>query len=116
MEKSLIERASEFLKSKGLPPWAIEVTLFGGIFVVLGYLFKSFGRWLAFLLLAAVAAVAVIHYANLMELPIEQWKTLAGIQGVALADLPMAFAAWAREHTIACISAVIGFIVGWKLG
>lgn len=116
MEQSLIERGAAFLKSKGLPPWAVEVSLFGGIFVVLGYLFKSFGRWLVFLILAGIAALAVIHYAQLMELPLEHWKTLAGIQGVEYTELPHIFTSWAREHTIACISAVIGFIVGWKLG
>lgn len=116
MEQSLLERASDFLKSKGLPPWAVEVTLFGGIFVILGYLFKSFGRWLLFLLLAVVAAIAILHYAHIASMPLEKLQILAGIQGIALPDMPHLFVAWAREHVISCVSAVIGFFVGWKLG
>jgi hypothetical protein len=116
MEQSLLERANDFLKSKGLPPWAIEVTVFGGIFVILGYLFKSFGRWLLFLLLAVVAAIVVLHYAHIASMPLEKLTVLAGVKDIALQDMPNVFVAWAREHVISCISAVIGFFVGWKLG
>jgi len=116
MSQNWFERASEFLASKGLPGWAIEVTVFGVTSLILGFLFKSFGRYLALLVLLLIAVGVGMHYANFMPEYLMQAKQFIGIESLALQDAPMTFVAWAKVHYIACVSAVVGFFIGWKLG
>lgn len=116
MSQNWFDKVSSFLADKGLPDWAIEVTVFGVASLIIGFLCKSFGRYMALLVVLAVAAGIGMQYANIMPEYLAQAKTFLGIQEIALQDIPMAFVAWAKVHYIACVSAVVGFFIGWKLG
>lgn len=102
---------------KDYPPWAVELGTFGIVFLLLGFIVKSFGKSLALSLLILLIVIAGLHYVNLVPIDIIRVKEFLGLQDATLLqDVPTIFAAWAREHVLACVSAVVGFMVGYQLG
>jgi len=116
MQQSWFEMAHNFFKDKGLPDWASEIAIFGFGCLLLGFLCRSFGRYLVILLLAVVALAVGLHYAQVITLPVAHLQAFFGVSGLSLQEVPAVFFAWAREHLISCVSAVVGFFIGWKLG
>lgn len=115
MPQSWFESAQKFLEGY-LPAWASELLVFGLAFFLLGFLLKSFGRILVFTIIAGIIVVAILHYAHVISLDMELIRHWLGIGKTTLQEAPGAFVSWARGHIIAVISAIVGFLVGWKLG
>jgi hypothetical protein len=102
---------------KGYPAWAIELGIYGFIFLILGFLCKSFGKLFVLAVLLCAAALAVVYYFDLAPELLVQVKDFVGLHDMQiLGDIPPIFMAWARGHAFACIGAVIGFVLGYSLG
>lgn len=113
--QSWFESAQKFLEGY-MPAWASELLVFGLAFFLLGFLLKSFGRMLVFTILAGLIVVAILHYAHVISLDMELIKHWIGMGTASLQEVPGLFFAWAKMHVIAVVSAIVGFLVGWKLG
>lgn len=102
---------------KAYPSWAVDLGIFGIVFLILGFLVKSFGRYFFLCLLAVVAALAAAYYFDFAPGFLTELKEFLGLHDMqVLGDIPAIFIAWAREHALACIAAVLGFIVGYTIG
>ncbi len=100
-----------------VPAWALEVGVFGVGSFLLGFLFKCCGRLLTVALVVGIAVLLGLHYSNVMPLDVTYWKALLGLADVtAFQEVPAVFFAWGKEHVVACVSVVVGFMLGWKLG
>ena len=115
MPQSWFESAQKFLEGY-LPTWTSELLVFGLAFFLLGFLLKSFGRVLVFTIIAGIIVVAILHYVHVISLDMELIRHWLGIDKTTLQEAPGAFIGWSREHLIAVVSAIVGFLVGWKLG
>jgi len=116
MQQSWYTLISNYFKD--YPAWAVELGAFGITSLILGFLCKSFGKTVAILVLLITVLFAGLWYLQLMpESFLINLKLFVGLQETStLHDVPAVFIPWAREHVIACVSAVVGFVVGYKLG
>ena len=102
---------------QGYPDWAVDLGIFGIVFLIIGFLAKTFGRLFALALLGLLIFVAAAHYFNFAPMFLAELKTFFGVADVQLlGDIPMMFMDWARAHIFACLGGVLGFVVGYKLG
>lgn len=100
-------------KFPGYPSWALELVVFGLGALIAGFLLKCCGRFVAMVFIALVVVLAVLHYAHIMPFNF----AFFGLQDIhSLNELFQACFAWGKAHVIACVSAVVGFLIGWKLG
>jgi uncharacterized membrane protein (Fun14 family) len=98
-------------------PWAIELVVFGLGGFVAGFLLKNFGRIALILLAVAVVAVLGLHYTHVYNMPFERVQAFLGISDLnTFQDIITMKIAWGKEHPVAIISAVVGLLVGWKVG
>lgn len=115
MQRSWVETVNDYFKDQ--PEWIIDVGVFGGGFLAIGLLLKSFGKYILLGLLAIIALLVVLHYTGAMPLDVDRMKDFMGLHGVMTFNEGLAvFSAWMRAHPLACVSAVVGFLIGWKLG
>lgn len=115
MQQSWYEMLSK--QFKAYPSWAVDLGIFGVVFLIIGFLVKSFGRYFFLTLLAFAAAVAAAYYFDFAPEFLTELKEFLGLQEMqVLGDIPTVFVAWARGHALACIGAVLGFIVGYTIG
>lgn len=110
------ERVSAYLTEKGLPGWAIEVSVFGLLGAIFGFLAKTIGRPFGILLLVAIGALIVLHYAHVAPETVTDIEQFLGVHDMSWADAPQVVVNWARAHVIACVSTLVGIVIGWKLG
>jgi hypothetical protein len=115
MQQSWYEMLSK--QFKAYPAWAVELGIFGIVFLILGFLVKSFGRYFFLTILGIAACIAAAYYFDFAPGFITELKDFMGLHNMkVLGDIPTIFIAWARGHAIACIGAVIGFVVGYSIG
>ena len=115
MQQSWYELLSK--QFKGYPAWAVELGIFGFVFLIIGFLAKSFGKFFVLALLLAAALLAGAYYFDAAPELLSQLKDFFGLHDMQmLGDIPPMFMAWARLHLMACAGAAAGFIVGFILG
>jgi len=115
MYRSWYQTLSSYFE--GYPSWVMEVGVFGVGALVLGVLLKNFGRYVIFGLVAAAVIIAALSYLHVISFSVMNLRQILGIQDIhSVQDFGTEFVAWAKTHVIACISAVVGFFVGWQLG
>ncbi len=101
----------------GQEPWAVELVVFGLSGFVAGFLLKNFGRLVFVAALIAAAVFAAFHFTHIYEFPIEQLKAFFGIADLSsLQAIVAAKIELCKEHPVAVLSAVVGALVGWKVG
>jgi hypothetical protein len=99
-----------------LPGWAIDLISFGLIFFIIGFLLKSFGKYLVYAVLAAALVITALYYAKVIHLDLVTIKYWSGIGGESVKAAPTLFIEWAKAHPVAWVSGIIGFLLGWKVG
>ncbi|MBY0109937.1 MAG: hypothetical protein K2X90_02385 [Candidatus Babeliaceae bacterium] len=98
-------------------PWAIELVVFGLGGFVAGFLLKNFGRMALIVLAVALAVVVALHYTHVYDMPLEKLQAVLGISDLnTFQDLINAKVAWCQNHPVALVSALVGLLVGWKVG
>ena len=94
--------------------WLIDMQF---IILALVFLAKSLGKMFFFALLAAAVALGAVYYFNIAPEFLAQIKDFFGLHDAnMLGDVPTIFLAWARLHVVACVGALIGFVVGYSIG
>ncbi len=98
-------------------PATFAAVCFGGGFA-LGFLFKRFFKFLLFTLLIAFGVITFLHYKNMV---IVDWVALSQYIGLDPEQIRLATAIevtwhWVSHHSLAAISTVAGFVVGYKIG
>lgn len=100
-----------------LPVYAADILIFGPLGIFLGFLFKTLGRYL---LIGLFSAAVIVWFADYMQIiTVHQAQVQAffgGHQLNSLHDVGTLAMAVMREHIAAVFAALIGFILGWKLG
>lgn len=115
MQQSWFEMIQNFFV--GYPMWAVELGVFGVGGLLVGFLFKGIGRFLVLLAILGISIAVILHYTQVVVLPVAKIKTLLGLRDVfSIQEGFQVFAAWSREHLIALLSLIVGLLLGWKLG
>lgn len=115
MQQSWYEALSK--QFVGYPTWAVELGIFGVVFLIIGFLARSFGRLFFVALLAIAVALGAAYYFNLAPAFLTQLKDFFGLHDVTvLGDLPAQLITWARTHVVGCAGVVLGFFVGYSIG
>lgn len=97
--------------------WLPEVALYTVVSFVCGFLCKNFGRFILMTLLISAATIFVLQQVGIVDAPFQQLAELVGIQGVSsVQEIVMAKMMWVQHHPLTTIGAVIGFLLGWKIG
>lgn len=101
----------------GLPTYISDILIFGPLGMLFGFLAKIMGRYFIFaVLVALIAAWVAMHYGVITFDP-EKLKAVLGMSPtITFSDVMSMIFAWMKEHSIGCLSMIIGFIIGWKLG
>ena len=116
----------DFMRRLDLDTWIAKISqspatfaavCFGGGFAI-GFLFKSFFKFLLFTLLIAFGVILFLHYKNMV---IVDWVALSQYVGLDPEQIRLATAIevtwhWVSHHSLAAISTAAGFVVGYKLG
>ncbi len=101
----------------GQEPWAIELVIFGLGGFVAGFLLKNFGKMALIVLAVALAVVVGLHYTHVYDMPFEKLQAFLGISDLnTFQDIINAKVSWCQNHPVALVSALVGLVVGWKVG
>ncbi|MCL5436283.1 MAG: FUN14 domain-containing protein [Candidatus Dependentiae bacterium] len=101
----------------GYPAWVSEglVGLFAGLIV--GFLCRILGRTALIIVIAGAVLGFGLHYFGIVTFNTEpvlkffgmaQWPSLS--QGITN------LFEWCKEHLVATVALIFGFLLGWKLG
>jgi uncharacterized membrane protein (Fun14 family) len=94
-----------------------DIILFAPLGFLAGFLLKSFGRYFIFALLLAIGILWCAQYFNLATIHQREIELFLGLPPfTSPSDFVTWLVAWAQNHIAACISLIIGFLLGWKLG
>ncbi|HBL99006.1 TPA: hypothetical protein DDZ86_05185 [Candidatus Dependentiae bacterium] len=102
---------------KDYPDWVTEgvVALFLGL--VLGFLFRTLGKYAVIVVTTLFVAGFVFHYAGLATFQSAPLVKFFGISHIpSLGEAVSNIFEWAQAHLAACVAGILGFILGWKLG
>jgi uncharacterized membrane protein (Fun14 family) len=112
---SLNAKITQFFS--GLPTYASDILIFGPLGMLFGFLAKIMGRYFVFAVLVAIIAAWVAMYYGVITFDVEKLKALLGMSPtITFSDVMGMLFAWMKEHVVGCISMIIGFIIGWKIG
>ena len=101
----------------GQEPWAVELVIFGLGGFVTGFLIKNFGKLVVMVIGVSLIAILLLHYTHIYEMPYEQLQSLLGISDQhSLTDIVTEKITWGQGHPVALIAAIVGGLVGWKVG
>lgn len=113
--KGWFEIVREYFKD--YPTWAVEIAIFGLGSFVLGFVTRFLSRLFFPLIVGTIVGLFILYYYDIVHVDIEHLRELFGLQEAHSFDEIFKVATvWVREHMVATISAVVGFILGWKLG
>ncbi len=89
---------------------------FGGGFAV-GFLFKKYFKFVFFCILTAILIVLVLEYNKVLDIDWEALNALLGFEPTA--DFGVVINTlfdWVKTNFLIFISALVGFLIGYKLG
>ncbi len=102
---------------KDYPDWVTEgvVALFLGL--VVGFLFRTLGKYAVLVFTTLLVAGFVMHYAGLATFQSAPLIKFFGISRIpTMGEAATSFFGWTRLHLVASVGGVLGFILGWTLG
>ena len=99
------------------PSWVLDVGVFGVGALLLGVLIKNFGRYIIFSLIAAVVIMLALNHLHVITFSVNNLRQVLGLQDIhSVGEFSTELLAWSKAHVVACVSAIVGFLVGWQLG
>lgn len=119
MESLSIKYWHDLLKTKlaGYPAYLPDIIIGFPLGFVIGFLFKTFGRFLIIGLIVTAAVLWLADYMNFITIHRSQVESLVGMQPFhSFQDLYNYMVTMVREHVAGFIALVIGFLLGCKLG
>lgn len=101
----------------GLPTYASDILIFAPVGIFVGFLSKTMGRYFVVGLILAIGIFWLADYFHVITFHHTQLQALiGGGQFNSLHDAGTFAMSIMREHIAAVFAALIGFIVGWKIG
>ena len=98
---------------EGFPLYIIDILIYAPIGLLLGFLFRLFGRYFTIAIVVTVGFFWLGQYWQLITVNQEQVNSFLGMSpNYSLSD----FGIWVQENVFATIILVVSFIFGWKLG
>lgn len=95
----------------------IEVSAYLVIGFISGFLIKKYGRFVIVILLVAGLSMGVLAHFNVITIDWVKIKMLLGISEIhTLDNVRQVYSAWIKEHIVAIISVIIGFLIGHRAG
>lgn len=100
-----------------LPVYAADILIFGPIGIFIGFLAKTLGRYLLIGLLLAILFFWIGDCLHVVTFHREHLQTFFGGHQInSIHDVGLLFMIVMRGHLAAVFAAIIGFLLGWKLG
>lgn len=95
----------------------VEIFAYAAVGFITGFLLKKYGRFLILFFLIAVLSLWGLNYLNIITIDIVKIKTLLGISEFSTVDsIWKTYSFWVKEHIIATITILIGFLIGYHVG
>jgi uncharacterized membrane protein (Fun14 family) len=104
-------------KLAGYPTYAVDIILYAPLGFIVGFLVKSLGRYVIIALLVTVGLLWLADYLHIITIHEAHLKSFLGqTSPESIGAAGTSFATWAEEHIVGCIAAIVGFLIGWRLG
>ena len=102
---------------RGYPDWVSEAVVGAFLGLVVGFLFRTVGRYVVVTAVVLGVTGFIFHYAGLATFHVEPLVRIFGIDSFpAVGDLFVSLFGWMKAHLAACVTTILGFILGWRLG
>lgn len=102
---------------KGYPEWVSEAVVGAFLGLIAGFLFRTVGRYMVVAIVTLGATGFILHYLGLTTFHSESLVKIFGVDSLpALGDLFSYAFAWMKGHLAPCMTTILGFILGWRLG
>lgn len=102
---------------KGYPDWVSEAVVGAFLGLVVGFLCRTVGRYVLVTTVVLGVTGFVFHYTGLATFHSEPLVKIFGVDSFpAIGDLFASAFAWMKDHLAACVTTILGFILGWRLG
>lgn len=99
------------------PSWVVELISGFMIGFLLGFALKMFGKPIIYTVIMLSVANYFLSYFGVIEFHSTTLLQMIGINEAPSLELIFsAITLWVSQHIVACISGVIGFLFGWRLG
>lgn len=109
------QKVSDYTKT--YPIWWVHVVSGFLVGFFAGFILKMFGKPLLYAVLILTVANYFLYYFGIVEFHSDVF-----LQSIGLTELPTmqnvtsTTTAWIGDHIIACLSGIVGFLFGWRLG
>ena len=96
---------------------AVEAALYFVLSFASGYLFKKYFKIVFISLIVTVFVIKALEYGHFLTIDWMAIKTFLGLDGASdFNTIVNRCFDWIKDHLLLFISAVVGFLVGYKLG
>jgi hypothetical protein len=124
---SLMESVKKFWADLDIKKWAesiggssaeaIEAAIYFGLSFGIGFLFKKYFKIVFICLVVSLFIIKGMEYLKFLVIDWDSIKTALGFGGTSdLNSVINHWFDWVKEHLLLFIAAVVGFLVGYKLG
>lgn len=101
----------------GYPDWVSEGVVAAFLGLVIGFLARILGRLVLMTLVTAVLIGFGLHYFGIISFHIQPLLKFLGLtQWPGFSELLSSFFTACKAHLMACVTLILGFILGWQLG
>jgi len=95
----------------------IEVASYLSIGFISGFLIKKYGRYVVCILFIAGLSICILAYLNVATIDWVKARVVLGISNTQTLDgLWQLYTTWIKEHILAAVSIVVGFLIGYRIG
>ena len=96
---------------------AVQAALYFGIAFAAGFFFKKYFKFLFACLLVSLVTIKIFEFNSWLTIDWSGIKNFIGMtQGVSINAFISTYVAWIKSHVLLFISAVVGFLIGYRLG
>jgi len=96
---------------------AVQAALYFGIAFAAGFFFKKYFKFLFACLVVSLVLIKAFEYNNLLAIDWAGFKNFVGMtKGMGINAFISAQLAWIKAHVLLFVAAVVGFLIGYRLG
>ena len=82
-----------------------------------GLLLKTYGKHILLLLGSTALIFFLLNYTHAITIHISTINSYIGLPKTSsLQDIIHISSEWAKEHVLLCLTALFGFLIGWRIG
>lgn len=96
---------------------AVQAALYFGIAFAAGFFFKKYFKFIFGCFIVALIFVKVLEYNNLLHMDWSGVKNFVGLtEGATVNSMISHQLEWIKAHVLLFVAAVVGFLIGYRLG